>query len=209
MRLARLSLVLIVLATTPVLAGLPTVQYEGHAYVELERIAQILGARLDVGTDATRTSIRTPRNVVTFTRNWAQILVDGRPVLLDGPVRIKTGVWLVPESFVTAILPRLTPSPSALPRAATSVTLDELRLRSYPSFTRVVLETSGPVTYRVELTGPKEARIDRKSTRLNSSHITISYAVFCLKKKKQKRHGNTKHMKGRLQDRSEQHEMLR
>src|SRR5437773_9592079 len=28
------------------------------------------------------------------------------------------------------------------------------------------------------------ARRDRKSTRLNSSHITISYAVFCLKKKK-------------------------
>src|SRR6266540_5559289 len=28
---------------------------------------------------------------------------------------------------------------------------------------------------------------DRKSTRLNSSHITISYAVFCLKKKKQER----------------------
>src|SRR5277367_5406959 len=29
-------------------------------------------------------------------------------------------------------------------------------------------------------------RDDRKSTRLNSSHITISYAVFCLKKKKKK-----------------------
>ena len=29
-----------------------------------------------------------------------------------------------------------------------------------------------------------EARIDRKSTRLNSSHTVISYAVFCLKKKK-------------------------
>src|SRR5690625_6401742 len=28
--------------------------------------------------------------------------------------------------------------------------------------------------------------IDRKSTRLNSSHVAISYAVFCLKKKKQK-----------------------
>src|SRR2546426_6686249 len=27
-------------------------------------------------------------------------------------------------------------------------------------------------------------RIDRKSTRLNSSHLVISYAVFCLKKKK-------------------------
>src|SRR5207249_2999303 len=27
-------------------------------------------------------------------------------------------------------------------------------------------------------------RVDRKSTRLNSSHVSISYAVFCLKKKK-------------------------
>src|SRR5438132_2529544 len=35
------------------------------------------------------------------------------------------------------------------------------------------------------------ARADRKSTRLNSSHTVISYAVFCLKKKKQnKRHSN-------------------
>src|SRR2546426_5973008 len=30
---------------------------------------------------------------------------------------------------------------------------------------------------------------DRKSTRLNSSHLVISYAVFCLKKKKKKRKG--------------------
>src|SRR5437773_2376302 len=37
-------------------------------------------------------------------------------------------------------------------------------------------------------TGAKSERVllDRKSTRLNSSHITISYAVFCLKKKKKK-----------------------
>src|SRR5690349_22847739 len=28
------------------------------------------------------------------------------------------------------------------------------------------------------------SRLDRKSTRLNSSHVEISYAVFCLKKKK-------------------------
>src|SRR3712207_8453940 len=32
------------------------------------------------------------------------------------------------------------------------------------------------------------ALLDRKSTRLNSSHANISYAVFCLKKKKQLRH---------------------
>src|SRR5215475_14697329 len=31
---------------------------------------------------------------------------------------------------------------------------------------------------------PPRERADRKSTRLNSSHVKISYAVFCLKKKK-------------------------
>ena len=30
-------------------------------------------------------------------------------------------------------------------------------------------------------------QLDRKSTRLNSSHVVISYAVFCLKKKRKKR----------------------
>src|SRR5688572_31492569 len=33
----------------------------------------------------------------------------------------------------------------------------------------------------------REPRVDRKSTRLNSSHSQISYAVFCLKKKKNKK----------------------
>src|SRR5256885_9148197 len=34
-----------------------------------------------------------------------------------------------------------------------------------------------------------ESRRDRKSTRLNSSHLVISYAVFCLKKKNNQAHG--------------------
>src|SRR5438270_5712356 len=36
--------------------------------------------------------------------------------------------------------------------------------------------------------------IDRKSTRLNSSHSQISYAVFCLKKKKKKKRQRTPHI---------------
>src|SRR5256885_6932547 len=37
----------------------------------------------------------------------------------------------------------------------------------------------------VELADEREwGQLDRKSTRLNSSHLVISYAVFCLKKKK-------------------------
>src|SRR5437870_8235733 len=33
----------------------------------------------------------------------------------------------------------------------------------------------------------RSGMLDRKSTRLNSSHVAISYAVFCLKKKKKKK----------------------
>src|SRR5215469_11640270 len=51
---------------------------------------------------------------------------------------------------------------------------------------------------RTKLSGPAGAprgrlcgRQDRKSTRLNSSHVEISYAVFCLKKKKK----NKAHLK--------------
>src|SRR5690606_41447110 len=49
-------------------------------------------------------------------------------------------------------------------------------------FSRVPLPARSGTTYT-------EARCsrDRKSTRLNSSHVKISYAVFCLKKKKEKK----------------------
>src|SRR5690606_41708992 len=40
----------------------------------------------------------------------------------------------------------------------------------------------GPEFTRVVVTDVE--RLDRKSTRLNSSHVKISYAVFCLKKKR-------------------------
>src|SRR3712207_7866337 len=36
----------------------------------------------------------------------------------------------------------------------------------------------------INAVSPGQAEADRKSTRLNSSHANISYAVFCLKKKK-------------------------
>src|SRR5690349_23056863 len=48
---------------------------------------------------------------------------------------------------------------------------------------RSVTEAIGPPR-------PRDSRRDRKSTRLNSSHVEISYAVFCLKKKKKKKTEN-------------------
>src|SRR5690242_21926910 len=44
---------------------------------------------------------------------------------------------------------------------------------------QVAVAVDGPV----QIAGPP-VHLDRKSTRLNSSHMSISYAVFCLKKKK-------------------------
>src|SRR5256885_15516616 len=57
---------------------------------------------------------------------------------------------------------------------------DALPILSYPAPEIAVLN-------KVERVAPEAASSqDRKSTRLNSSHLVISYAVFCLKKKKKK-----------------------
>src|SRR5438552_8805021 len=57
------------------------------------------------------------------------------------------------------------------------------------SVRRCVFETFSVCSSRVASTGTRRSSDltrDRKSTRLNSSHQIISYAVFCLKKKKKK-----------------------
>src|SRR5947199_1833174 len=55
------------------------------------------------------------------------------------------------------------------------------RGRPVPPGRRALPVHQGAVDHRV-----RRARRDRKSTRLNSSHLGISYAVFCLKKKKRR-----------------------
>src|SRR3989442_7724408 len=45
-------------------------------------------------------------------------------------------------------------------------------------------ETCAPGGGHLPLLPGAQVSLDRKSTRLNSSHVRISYAVFCLKKKK-------------------------
>src|SRR5690242_21512195 len=52
----------------------------------------------------------------------------------------------------------------------------QVRYVEVPRATEVVLRTGAA--------DGRELVVDRKSTRLNSSHMSISYAVFCLKKKK-------------------------
>src|SRR4051812_49598778 len=52
-------------------------------------------------------------------------------------------------------------------------------------FRSTVPTTATGIRLRIPI-GPRmvDGTVDRKSTRLNSSHMSISYAVFCLKKKK-------------------------
>src|SRR5436853_1071195 len=71
---------------------------------------------------------------------------------------------------------------------------DALPISLAPSFDHV-----GPMARSVDECGAMLEALapgferDRKSTRLNSSHLGISYAVFCLKKKKKKKNTNTHH----------------
>src|SRR5690242_21152540 len=65
------------------------------------------------------------------------------------------------------------------------------RGEAYHRFRLFVVQIKDPphraTPYQRRLTvGFSQKRGDRKSTRLNSSHMSISYAVFCLKKKKQR-----------------------
>src|SRR5438067_7001761 len=57
-------------------------------------------------------------------------------------------------------------------------------------FRSALVHDAHPRTQRLHLlhvvAGVDHGHPDRKSTRLNSSHVSISYAVFCLKKKKTK-----------------------
>src|SRR5262245_65040386 len=72
------------------------------------------------------------------------------------------------------------------------------------------LARAAPGRPRCSSTAASWACRDRKSTRLNSSHLGISYAVFCLKKKK-KRKANTEHTEKEIESkiivcrRSDQH----
>src|SRR3712207_7015462 len=67
------------------------------------------------------------------------------------------------------------------------LTPDELRGPRWTALFRdVYVAADRPVTHTLRA---RAAAGDRKSTRLNSSHTNISYAVFCLKKKKIKKPG--------------------
>src|SRR2546430_3652304 len=80
----------------------------------------------------------------------------------------------------------------ALPISACSVSRQALVLTCLPL--KSVARPSQPTQRSASAGASITPSTDRKSTRLNSSHSQISYAVFCLKKKKQpQRHHPLRH----------------
>src|SRR5689334_24781708 len=68
---------------------------------------------------------------------------------------------------------------------AVAVSIDLANGSALRAFGLATDAVGGRATHQI-LGGP--SGLDRKSTRLNSSHSSISYAVFCLKKKNTQRH---------------------
>src|SRR5688572_32728196 len=70
---------------------------------------------------------------------------------------------------------------------------DRLWLKTFPGATVTRIEDAGHYLQEdahERIVPALLENLDRKSTRLNSSHSQISYAVFCLKKKKKKQKAN-------------------
>src|ERR1035441_10766765 len=75
------------------------------------------------------------------------------------------------------------PQPNFVPVRPRSLRSTHSNMRPSSTFTLAGLPLRVKEMVRSMKTSPARA-LDRKSTRLNSSHLGISYAVFCLKKKK-------------------------
>src|SRR5688500_20006650 len=85
------------------------------------------------------------------------------------------------SDYLFSLLRRRPPRPTLFPYT----TLFRSRRAASASSRGSGSDSSTPTRRRGPATpSPRPSRRDRKSTRLNSSHLVISYAVFCLKKKK-------------------------
>ncbi len=139
---------------------------DGASYVSLDQLARLLKVKPTWTTKSSVASFKVDAKTVRLTRDRTQVLVQGRSVTLATPPRILSGGWVVPEEFLTRVLPKLYASvrvaeadpkpPVKTVRAAAA--LADLRFRSYPSFTRIVVEGSGPFVFRME-DGSGELRV--------------------------------------------------
>jgi len=155
-----------------------TVTDDGGAYVSPDRLAAMLkGAWLVKGNRATLTI---GKHTAEFVRGQSSTRVAGQTIVLDSAARVVGNSWLVSRDFLGKGLPRLSPGVSVAavsetrkPQTRTvqgSVPLEELRYRSYPSFTRVVIETGAKLAYAV-VSSEDEVRVRLPGLSLSGSRV--------------------------------------
>src|SRR5215813_6021493 len=108
-------------------------------------------------------------------------------------------------SPASAVVPRVAKSFQVVPSACSSSTEHAYGTPGpampaifLPSGSRYVIFPFSLSTSDSAISSMATMRRDRKSTRLNSSHVRISYAVFCLKKKKTKENNKYKEKKKKI-----------
>jgi N-acetylmuramoyl-L-alanine amidase len=159
----------------------------GGNYVPAERLATVLKGTWSVKGE--RGTLAVGARSAQFTRNQSRVVVAGTSITLDAPTRIGSTGWLLPDDFLAKGLSRLAPgvtmkvvaAPAASGRPATkpvaapapTVAFGDLRLRSYPSFTRIVLETAGPIGYAIVDQGSErgEVRVRRPALRIPAAQV--------------------------------------
>src|SRR5438034_82353 len=157
-------------------------QWKGRFYPDKMKEPEMLGfySQRFPTVEINNTFYRMPSRDVLA--RWAAETPDGFTFVLKAPQRIthqkRLGDVADDVDYLLrtaeAMGPKLGPLLFQLPPYFKK---DIARLRSF-------LELL-PATCRAAFEFRHESWLDRKSTRLNSSHTVISYAVFCLKKKKQ------------------------
>src|SRR3989454_9130235 len=101
---------------------------------------------------------------------------------MDGREVFKFASVLMPQSVATALKANgLSPADLKL------LVPHQANLRIMEMVQKTIGLRDDQIYINIQKYGNTTAASDRKSTRLNSSHLVISYAVFCLKKKKKKK----------------------
>src|SRR5712691_4127438 len=134
-------------------AEVPLLKHQGRRYVALDRVAVALKAKAEWTSESVRARLTLGRQLVVVTRNWPRVLVNGKPLVLSAPAVVTGGQWLVPEEFLSKVVPKIAPRARISAAGATSAPFPapasaaksapprearftDLRVRSYPSFTR-------------------------------------------------------------------------
>src|SRR6266481_2896507 len=143
-----------------------TVMDDGSAYIAPDHLAALLKGAWSVKGD--RGILTVNQRTVEFVRGQPRATVEGEAIALDAAARVVGTSWLVSRDFLGKGLPRLVPGVSIAaptePRKPVAkpvqgaVPLEELRYRSYPSFTRVVIETGARLAYAV-VASDEEVRV--------------------------------------------------